>query len=219
VACSADASKLVAVAYPGFIYTSMDSGATWIPRETSRTWQAVASSADGAILVAVAFGGQIYTSTNSGVTWTAHESNRYWQSVASSADGRRLIAGAAPSQIYTSTDSGETWTASGPTDHWVSVASSTEGSRLIAAGGFYTDQIFVSPPLVTPSPSLSIFSTVTNTVVISWPSSASNWNIQQGTNLATMNWATPPESVNDDGTHKSIVVNPPAGNMFYRLKQ
>jgi hypothetical protein len=35
--------------------------------------------------------------------------------------------------------------------------------------------------------------------------------------LDTTNWVTPPESVNDNGTNKFILVAPPAGNRFYRL--
>src|SRR5882757_7926745 len=57
VAASADATKLVAVAYSGSIYTSTDSGATWTQRAFTQNWQAVASSADGVKLVAVAYGG------------------------------------------------------------------------------------------------------------------------------------------------------------------
>jgi hypothetical protein len=69
------------------------------------------------------------------------------------------------------------------------------------------------------APTLAVTLTSTNTALVSWPSPSTGWNLQQNTNLATMNWITPPESVNDDGTNKSIVVNPPAGNMFYRLIQ
>jgi hypothetical protein len=44
------------------IYTSSDSGVTWIPRDSNRSWTAVASSLDGTKLVAVAWPDQIYTS-------------------------------------------------------------------------------------------------------------------------------------------------------------
>jgi hypothetical protein len=33
------------------------------------------------------------------------------------------------------------------------------------------------------------------------------------------NWVSPPETVNDYGTEKFILVNPPAGNRFYRLQK
>ena len=62
-ASSADGTKLVAAVDGGRIYTSTDSGATWISQESDRAWYAVASSADGTKLVAgVGLGGRIYTS-------------------------------------------------------------------------------------------------------------------------------------------------------------
>ena len=44
------------------MYTSTDSGVSRTPRESNRSWYAVASSADGSKLVAVVNYGQIYTS-------------------------------------------------------------------------------------------------------------------------------------------------------------
>jgi hypothetical protein len=66
---------------------------------------------------------------------------------------------------------------------------------------------------------LTVRLTTTNTVVVSWPSPSTNWNLQQNTNLATMNWVTPPQKIGDDGTNKFIIVSPSAGKMFYRLKK
>ena len=60
MASSADGSKLVAGASPGYIYISTDSGVTWTARDSSRYWYGVASSADGSKLVACVSGGQIY---------------------------------------------------------------------------------------------------------------------------------------------------------------
>jgi hypothetical protein len=37
--------------------------------------------------------------------------------------------------------------------------------------------------------------------------------------LGTTNWAAPPETVNDNGTNKFILIAPPTGNRFYRLFQ
>lgn len=70
MASSADGSKLVALDYVGLIYTSTDSGVTWIPHDSARVWSSVATSADGSKLVAAVYGGQIYTSIDSGVSWT-----------------------------------------------------------------------------------------------------------------------------------------------------
>ena len=104
VASSADGRKLIAcVEMAGYLYTSMDSGATWTPRmtDTTRDWCGVASSADGTRLAACASSDRVYTSSDSGVTWTAREGSRAWRGVASSADGTRLAACVIMGHIYT----------------------------------------------------------------------------------------------------------------------
>jgi hypothetical protein len=62
LACSADATRLAAVAAGDAIYTSTNSGLTWAPATVpSGNWSSVASSADGTKVVAVVDGGGIYT--------------------------------------------------------------------------------------------------------------------------------------------------------------
>lgn len=68
------------------------------------------------------------------------------------------------------------------------------------------------------APVLTVTRTPTNTVLVSWPSPATGFNLQVNTNLATTNWVTPAETVQTNGANKFILVNPPAGNRFYRLK-
>jgi hypothetical protein len=43
------------------------------------------------------------------------------------------------------------------------------------------------------------------------------WNLQVNTDLTTTNWSAPSETVQDDGTLKFIIVNPPDRNRFCRL--
>ena len=148
VASSDDGSKLVAAPQWGPLYTSTDSGVTWIPRGDSRQWVSVASMADGSKLVAGDGFGQLYTSTDSGVSWTPRETSRLWLALASSADGTRLVAAdysgtdGNGGQLYTSTDSGVTWTPRATNRLWCSVASSANGAKLIAVvaneGHLYT---------------------------------------------------------------------------------
>ena len=69
------------------------------------------------------------------------------------------------------------------------------------------------------APVLSIKLTSTNTAMVYWPSPSTGFNLQVNTNLATANWVTPAETSTDNGTIKFIIVNPPTGNRFYRLKQ
>jgi len=47
----------------GYIYTSTDSGATWIARGSQKGWYCIASSSDGTKLFAAVSNGQLYTST------------------------------------------------------------------------------------------------------------------------------------------------------------
>jgi hypothetical protein len=65
---------------------------------------------------------------------------------------------------------------------------------------------------------LSIRLTTTNTAQVYWTSPSIGWNLQVNTNLTTTNWVAPLETVTDDGTIKYIIVNPPTGNRYYRLK-
>jgi hypothetical protein len=69
------------------------------------------------------------------------------------------------------------------------------------------------------APKLTITLTTTNTAMVSWPSPSTGFNLQQNNDLTTVNWVTPAEPVTDNGTIKYIIVNPPVGNRFYRLKQ
>ena len=68
------------------------------------------------------------------------------------------------------------------------------------------------------APLLSIVLTPTNTAVVSWPSPSTGFALQQISSLTGTNWVAPSETVQDNGTTKFIVVNPPAGNRFYRLQ-
>jgi hypothetical protein len=72
----------------------------------------------------------------------------------------------------------------------------------------------VSPP----APSLTIARTPTNTVLISWPSPSTGFVLQQNTNrLGSVNWSNVTGTIQDNGTNRYIIVNPPAGSRFYRL--
>jgi hypothetical protein len=42
--------------------------------------------------------------------------------------------------------------------------------------------------------------------------------LQKHTNgVASVNWSNAPGPVQDDGTNKTLIVNPPAGERYYRL--
>jgi len=88
------------------------------------------------------------------------------------------------------------------------------GGNFSVVGGFWSLYSVVQTP---GAPLLTIRLTSTNTVMVSWPSPSTGFNLQQNTNLSTAIWVTPSEIVTDNGTIKFIIVNPPAGNRFYRL--
>jgi hypothetical protein len=88
------------------------------------------------------------------------------------------------------------------------------GGDYTLQGGFWAIQAVQTPG----APLLSIARTITNTVAVFWPSPASGWTLQQNTNsISSVNWSNAPGTIQDDGTTKTLIVNPPAGNRFYRL--
>lgn len=73
------------------IYTSDNSGKSWVPRSDYGGWTSIASSGDGNKLVA-AGGGSLHTSADSGKTWVQRASLPRVAVVASSSDGNKLVA-------------------------------------------------------------------------------------------------------------------------------
>jgi hypothetical protein len=143
VASSADGTKLVAGSGSGQssgVYTSTNSGVSWIPTTNAIYAQGVASSADGTKLAAVIYGGPIYLSTNSGATWTqtTNAPSAAWNSIALSADGTKLAAVATGAGVYTSANSGINWInrTNGLQSYnsFFYVVSSADGSKLVVAG-------------------------------------------------------------------------------------
>ena len=94
-------------------------------------------------------------------------------------------------------------------------AGSMSGGNYALVGGYWSLIAVLPAP---GAPVLTITHTSTNTVVVSWPSPSTGFILQQNTNLVTGTWVTAPESVVDDGITRHIVVNPPVGNLYFRLK-
>jgi len=89
------------------------------------------------------------------------------------------------------------------------------GGNYSVDGGFWSLIAAVQTP---GAPTLTIRSTTTNTVAVSWPSPSTGFTLQQDTNsVASVNWSNVTATIQDDGTTKTLIVNPPAGNRFYRL--
>ena len=113
------------------------------------------------------------------------------------------------------TSTGGVYTVSGTIgQHDASANNAMTGGNFSLTGGFWS--LFAVQ--TAGAPVLSIKLTSTNTAQVYWSSSSPGWNLQVNTNVATTNWVTPAETIQDNGTIKFIIVNPPAGNRFYRLK-
>jgi hypothetical protein len=68
------------------------------------------------------------------------------------------------------------------------------------------------------APSLTISPAAADEVAISWPSPWTAFTLQQNTNgIATANWSNVLSTPTDNGTTKTVIVNPATGNRFYRL--
>ncbi len=69
-----------------------------------------------------------------------------------------------------------------------------------------------------PAPLLSIELTPTNAVVISWPAASTGFTLQQNSDLNPATWVTiTTNAVVTNGVNE-VVVSPPMGQQFYRLK-
>ncbi len=82
-------------------------------------------------------------------------------------------------------------------------------------GGFWSLIATVPMP---GAPRLSIRLTG-DELMVYWPSPSTGFMPQVNSSLATTNWVTPAETVQDDGSIKYLLVTPSAGSRFYRLKK
>ena len=91
------------------------------------------------------------------------------------------------------------------------------GGNYTIDGGFWGLIAAVQTP---GAPLLSIARTTTNTVAVYWPSPSTGFVLQQNTNsISSVNWSNVVTTPSDDGTTKTVIVDPPTGNRFYRLKK
>ena len=94
-------------------------------------------------------------------------------------------------------------------------AGSMTGGNFGLVGGFWSVIAAVPSP---GAPLLAIHRTTTNTVIVSWPSPSTGYQLQVNTNnVSSLNWSNVTTTIADDGTTKTLLVNPPAGKRFYRL--
>lgn len=95
ITSNSDGDKLAACVENGYIYTSIDSGDTWLEHRNlgPKDWRSITSNSAGDKLAACVNEGYIYTSIDSGYSWTEQTipGNESWISIASNGEGDRLI--------------------------------------------------------------------------------------------------------------------------------
>ena len=89
------------------------------------------------------------------------------------------------------------------------------GGNFTIDGGFWGIIAAVQSP---GSPLLRVLRSLTNTVVVAWPAPSTGFSLQQNTDLKTAVWTGITNTVNVVGSENQIIVAPPVGNRFYRLK-
>ena len=88
------------------------------------------------------------------------------------------------------------------------------GGSYSLTGGFWS---LISVVQTAGMPNLSIAHSG-NSVIVSWPSPSPGWTLQQNTNsVSSVNWSNVTATIQDDSKTKTLTVNPPAGNRFFRL--
>ena len=87
------------------------------------------------------------------------------------------------------------------------------GGGFSLTGGFWSLYSVQTPG----APSLRIFFT-NNTAVVAWPAPSTGFTLHVNTNLATTNWVAAGGTVNVVGSENQVVLAPPTGNRYYRLK-
>lgn len=88
------------------------------------------------------------------------------------------------------------------------------GGNYSINGGFWGVIAAVQTP---GAPLLSVFKTTTNTVLVSWLYPSTGFSLQQNSALGTTNWVSVTNSPVQVGAQLQVIVQPPAGNRFYRL--
>jgi hypothetical protein len=89
------------------------------------------------------------------------------------------------------------------------------GGNYSLTGGFWSIITVVQTP-GTPLLTIALNSQLP-TVTVSWPASATNYVLQQNSDLATASWAPVGLPVTTNGATLSVTISPPAGNLFFRL--
>jgi hypothetical protein len=68
-------------------------------------------------------------------------------------------------------------------------------------------------------PALAINRTDTNSIILTWPSSAVNWSLVSSTNLNSTNWTTVTNAVVLSGNQSAVSLDSLTVQQFFRLRR
>ncbi len=168
---------------------------------------------------------QVFMTTNSGASWANASGNlpnvALRGVVIDPNTSPHSIIVASDMGVMRTLDFGATWERLGvglPTVQCTSLAlDSTPVPSLLRVGTYGRSAWELE---LVYAPSLTIRFTTTNTVAISWPSPSTGFTLQENTTgIGTTNWNNVGITPTDDGTIRTVIIAPPTGNRFYRLKK
>lgn len=94
-------------------------------------------------------------------------------------------------------------------------AGQMSGGNYTLTGGFWSILAAIQTP---GSPLLRVEKTATNTVVVAWPYPSIGFSLQQNGVPNLGGWTSVTNAVNQVGSENQVIISPPAGNRFFRLK-
>jgi len=94
-------------------------------------------------------------------------------------------------------------------------AGKLSGGTYTLDGGFWGIVAAVQTP---GSPLLRVELTATNTVLITWPAPSTGFALQENPDLNMVNWTGVTNVPAVAGGEKQVIISPPDGSRFYRLK-
>jgi len=92
------------------------------------------------------------------------------------------------------------------------------GARSMSGWNIDDVEILAAAAPMVVAPRLEIFLTPTNTVLLSWPTNAASFVLQQNSDLTTTNWLDTSNAASVIGTNNEIIRPQSSGNEFLRLK-
>ena len=134
ITTSTDGTIIAVCTNGGNIYTSYNSGSSWIIQTNSgsRNWSSITSNNTGQYLAATVDNGFIYTSSDYGINWVQRNVIAVWTSITSDITGRYLKA-TVNNIVYYSNDYGATWLQVSVAGTLSGISSNNSGSFAIVA--------------------------------------------------------------------------------------